>query len=166
MSKVTDGLKKLAKRDNLPSGEYRFRIDRVGTTRNGDGEGAFLVAIEAPDPELKGKKAYLYLRNFTTELSIGLSQLMASLQLLEVPSGEHGENDTHNFAGLEFDADIIVKPDKSGNDRSQVTPAYDADWLEEVRNCSEEEMDERIAKERAGTGRSKKKAPKKRASKR
>lgn len=147
MAKLKVGLKEISKRELYPDGDYTFRIDTVRATRDGTGEGANLIIIKAPDDELIGKRSYLYLMNTETEQFIGLSQLLASLQLLEVPDGEHGEGDTHNLEGLEFDGTITEGLDKkSGGRRNYVNPTYDADWLDEVRNASDDEIGKRLTK--------------------
>lgn len=157
MVEISAGLKKLAKRDLLPDGEYRFKIDRIGLTKNGNGEGAFLVATKAPEQDLVGKKAYLYLLNMDSGLSIGLTQLLASLELLEVPSGEFGENNTQNLTGLEFDATVTTSADrKTQQDRNNVNPSYDSDWLENVRNMSEKEFDAALKESKKSAGSAKK----------
>lgn len=159
MAKVDAGLKQLAKRDNLPAGEYEFLIDRIGVTKSGKGEGAYLKVTKAPDDELIGKRAYLYLFGYHSDICIGLTQLLASKKLLEMPSGEYGENDSGNLKGLKFMADVTIAPDENGNERNNVTPQFDTEWLEMIRNLSEEDFDEMLAKEK-GRG-SKKKASKK-----
>ena len=133
MAKVTQGLRDLAKRDLLPEAQYVLRVNKVSLTADKTGETADCIVVKGPDRETHGKHVNLYLQNFPAELSIGLTQLMASLQVTEVPSGEYGESDTHNFIGAEFPANIVIQPDKkTGQDRNYVNPIYDAEWLNKV----------------------------------
>lgn len=154
MAKVTQGLKQLAKRDILPAGAYTFRIERVAVTKNEQGEGAFLTVIKAEEEELVGRKSYLYLYNYETEKGYGLSQLLASLQLEEVPGGDHGESNTQNLVGCEFDANVTIGKDKkTGEDRANVSPEYDSEWLEEVRNRPDDEPKGRKTKKKTSRSR-------------
>jgi len=154
VAKLKVGLREMSKRELLPEGEYKFLINDIRTTKDGSGEGAFLEVVKGPDPELVGRRSYMYLMNLQTEDTPGLSPLLASLQLIYPPDGEYGEGDTHNLIGLEFDAQVVISIDKkTGNDRNYVNPEYDADWLDEVRNASDEEL-ERLA----GKKKSRKKA--------
>ncbi len=169
MVQINAGLKKLTKRETLPPGPYSFRITRIiiskpgqGPDKKGTGEGVGLIVTKAQDDELVGNRSYKYILNYVTENCIGLTQILKSLRLLEVPSGEHGENDTQNLIGLEFDAEVTVGPDKNGVERNEIAPDYDSEWFEEISNCSEEEMEERIEEERGGG----KKKTKKKAAKR
>lgn len=131
--KVSEGLRVLSKRELLPEGEYRLKIERVGSTADGTGENAHCVILQGPDVEVRGKKVILYLGSQQANLYIGLSQLLASLQLLRVPDGEHGEGDTHNLEGLDFGANIVVGLDKkTGLERNYVNPIYDAEWYNQV----------------------------------
>lgn len=128
MAKVTTGLKQLSQRENLPEGDYTLKIVKVQETNDKTGEYARCLVIKGP-PDTKGKTTMCYLLNHQTEQAIGLSQLLKSLQMMEVPDGPYGKSDTRNLEGLEFDANIVIGEDKkTKQDRNFVNPSYDVNW--------------------------------------
>ncbi len=159
MTQVKDGLMDLSKQDLLPeSSDYVSRILRIAITKKGNGEGAFLQVVSGP-PDTVGKKTYLYLLNTDTGQAIGLSQLLKSLQLTEVPSGQYGDNDTQNLVGVEFEATISIGEDsKTKQDRNNVTPNFDVEWWNAVLANDGEDPNQstatkRRAKKKAGARR-------------
>lgn len=133
MTQVKEGLKELSRPDTLPdSDEYFLKVERIEVTKKGTGEGAFCRVLKGPE-DTANRVAYLYLLNYESGLAIGLSQLLKSLQMVEVPSGPHGKNDTKNLIGAEFAARLETYEDRdTKQERNRVVPLFDIDWWESV----------------------------------
>lgn len=126
MAKVGAGLKKLAERDLLPSGEYQFRVTQIIETRDGTGELARLQVLEGPESGLEGKHTVMYILNKETGQAIGLSQIMMAIQM------EDEIEDTNEIVGAEFYANVTEDISKKTQQRvNNVTPIYDEEWWNE-----------------------------------
>ena len=128
MAKVTDGVKTLMESDLIPDATYRLRVNKVRPA--GSWEVADLGFVNPEDPELVGRRLSYFIGELSTGNWRGLTDLLKSAQLLEVPKDkETGEQDTMKcLDGIEFNARVSRRDGKRGPE-NVVYPTFDNDWI-------------------------------------
>lgn len=127
MAKVTAGVKSLMESDLIPDAQYNLRVNRVRDA--GSWEVADLGFVNPDDPELVGRRLSYFLGEPSTNNWRGLTDLLKSAQLLEVPKDENGDQDTKtSLVGIEFSARVTRRDGKRGPE-NVVYPTIDNDWV-------------------------------------
>ncbi len=129
MAKVEDKVRDLQKAQLIPEREYDFEVRRVRVTDSGH-EYADLGFVSPPDKEIAGRRVSYWLGNSATLDWRGLTDLLMSAQLTELPLDENGEKDTEtSLPGVAFSGRLAHVETKRGPD-VRVYPNIDYDWAQ------------------------------------
>lgn len=128
MAKLNQGLKAMIQADLVPEMEdVTMKIVAINTTNNG-WEIARCVIKDPEDDALVGRNFSIFLCNEGQNNFRGVTDLMKSLQMVEPPQDENGEQTTKAFLGAEFQANIRKRDGKRGPE-NVVYPIIDNDWV-------------------------------------
>lgn len=128
MAEVNKGVRELMESDLIPDDDYNFVVNAVRDA--GTWEVADLGFDSPDDPELVGRRLSYFLGQPSTESWRGLTDLLKSAKLMDVPEDEAtGKRDTKiGLIGVKFPGRVRRRDGNRGPE-NVVYPIIDPDWV-------------------------------------